>query len=211
MTQDVILTGTNFSANGNSATMENSPYVRSVLSTYAGANVAFGAGTVKVQMSPDGGTTWLDTGKSFTAANANKLIQHDEVFGPEFRMNLSGATAPNLDVDMVLRGVATGPVPAYEFSADETKNAFTLPFTAEKAFVYAAYGTFGGGTLTLEYSIDGGTTWKAEDTALANKYNQIAAGYTMIAGRDGVKSVHKMYRFKLAGSTAPSLSVRVYG
>jgi len=59
----------------------------------------WGSGTIKLQLSPDGGTTWIDvTGVSLTA-NGHKDVP---VMGPglQFRADLSGSTGANLSAKL---------------------------------------------------------------------------------------------------------------
>jgi len=55
----------------------------------------FGGGTVKLQMSPDDGTTWVDVGgdSSVTAA----AVVNFDLNGCDIRLNLSGSTGADLD------------------------------------------------------------------------------------------------------------------
>lgn len=54
----------------------------------------FGAGTAKLQWSPDGGTTWLDV--SSASLTANGYINF-EIAPGKLRANLAGATTPSLN------------------------------------------------------------------------------------------------------------------
>lgn len=54
----------------------------------------FGGGTVTIQCSPNGGTTWVDTEATFTAAGVKNIIGGE---GLQFRLNLTGATSPSLN------------------------------------------------------------------------------------------------------------------
>ena len=59
------------------------------------ANGAFGSGTVTLMQSLDG-VNWYTTGVTLTSAN---LIT-TEVSAPYVKANLSGATAPNLNISL---------------------------------------------------------------------------------------------------------------
>lgn len=67
-------------------------------------------------------------------------------------------------------------------------------------------GTFGGGTVRLQRSFDGGSTW----LTVSKDKDGNAAAYTAAADlvgeepEDGV-----VYRLDLSGATAPSLSYRI--
>jgi hypothetical protein len=69
----------------------------------------------------------------------------------------------------------------------------------------AAYGTFGGGTLTIQASYDGGTTYF--DLTDANS----AAGAFTANGALNVEVGEADLRFTLAGSTSPNLNISVTG
>ena len=55
----------------------------------------FGSGTVKLQMSPDDGTTWVAIGGDATVT-ADAVVNFD-LNGCDIRLNLSGSTGANLD------------------------------------------------------------------------------------------------------------------
>ena len=52
----------------------------------------FGGGTVKLQQSPDGGTTWLDFDSLTAAGRKVVTLTHSS----KVRASLSGATGPNI-------------------------------------------------------------------------------------------------------------------
>jgi hypothetical protein len=211
--EQVILTGVNFAANGASASLANDYVLRHMLSRYNGANVAFGSGTLKVQVSPDGGTTWLDyPSTSQTSGVANQKWQHTEVMGPMFRVNLTGATAPNIDQHYVLRAVDAGVVKEFSFSADGNSQVFMRPERSFRRFVMAAWGTWGSGTLKAQYSIDGGTTWlDDEDGSLtANGMAEVEASEFGVDADNVARATHTMWRLNLSGATSPSLTAHLY-
>ena len=55
----------------------------------------WGGGTVKLQVSPDDGTTWVAVGGDSTIT-ADGVVNFD-LNSCDIRLNLSGATAPSLD------------------------------------------------------------------------------------------------------------------
>lgn len=63
-------------------------------------------------------------------------------------------------------------------------------------YAFSAYGTFGGGTIKLQFSPDGGTTYV--DVPLATKN---AAGMIL-----DLNLPAGLYRFNVAGSTTPNLN-----
>ncbi len=54
----------------------------------------FGSGTITVQASPDGGTTWIDTIATLTAAGVVNFISGA---GVTYRLNLTGSTTPSIN------------------------------------------------------------------------------------------------------------------
>lgn len=75
-------------------------------------------------------------------------------------------------------------------------------------------GTMGSGTLTIEESIDGGTTYEAVNknaegddlsiTTLGGYGVRIGQGWATSSGTDGRS---KLLQFKLTGSTTPDIKV----
>lgn len=61
-----------------------------------------------------------------------------------------------------------------------------------------AQGSFGGGTLTVEFTLDGGTTWTA-----------VSGVSLTAAGNDAIDVGPVILRVKLAGATNPSITVRL--
>lgn len=74
---------------------------------------------------------------------------------------------------------------------------------AEVTLYVGANATWGGGTLTLTQSFDGGTTWLTVPnvSATAGVANQVLGRYTVIGGGQ--------IRATLAGATTPSLDIAV--
>lgn len=83
-----------------------------------------------------------------------------------------------------------------------TANGATAPvqWSGGEGAAYA-WGTFGGGTVTLQLSPDGGTTWFNVDRP-GDTYVTFAAN-----GTGGFKLGLCKLRFVLAGSTAPNVWV----
>jgi len=65
---------------------------------------------------------------------------------------------------------------------------------------FSAEGTFGGGTAKLQWSQDGGTTWKDVDT--------VDLAFTEIGAGNFFLPACKL-RINLAGATAPSVTARI--
>lgn len=75
--------------------------------------------------------------------------------------------------------------------------------------MFGASGTFGGGTLALEMSVDGGTTWFAvTDSVGAVELTAAGAVITNILGDNDIPAVVKM-RGTLSGATSPSIVVTI--
>lgn len=72
-----------------------------------------------------------------------------------------------------------------------------------------AYGTFGGGTASLEASPDGGTTWVAildqSGTAITFTANGVV-NFELYADQDPIAANKTKIRLTLAGATAPTLN-----
>ena len=58
------------------------------------AEGTWGGGTLTLQITPDGGTTWVTTGKTLTA---NGTVTFDCPAGLQFRATLAGATGGSID------------------------------------------------------------------------------------------------------------------
>lgn len=177
------------------------------VTVYLGANATWGAGTLIIQESFDGGTTWVShPSASWTAGAANTQLGKVTLDAPLWRFSLSGATSPSLliaykqEVNRFANSVgfsltANGSTPT--FTVPELANAVgsTSFDTPDNAMPWVAFGTWGSGTLALQVSPDGGTTWFNVDTATAN-----------------IKKLTKpvtdtLFRFTLTGATAPSLTM----
>lgn len=85
----------------------------------------------------------------------------------------------------------------WTFSADG--NGASLFLNHVVPFELLAFGTFGSGTVTAQFSPDGGTTW-IDVTGVSLS----AAGVKVLGGVRG-----DLFRPVLTGSTAPSLTVKL--
>lgn len=83
----------------------------------------------------------------------------------------------------------------WTFAADGNGTAFVL--THRSPFEMVCYGTFGSGTVTAQFSPDGGTTWI--DVA---GVSVAANGKVVLGGAPG-----DSFRPVLTGSSSPSLTV----
>lgn len=197
------------------AAINLSPAVVNEVALYVGANATWGSGTLKVQSSPDGGTTWLDlpATSSWTSGTLNKKLGVvNVVHGTQIRLVMTGSTSPNLSIIVRVAPVRFGQVSQYSFSANASSASFVLPGSNNSVspsgipnpdFAWAAYGTWGSGTMTLQESPDGGTTWyNASTTAVATaNAHKVESGATIVG---------TLYRFTLTGATSPALTVTVF-
>lgn len=197
------------------AAINLSPAVVNEVTLFVGANATWGSGTLKLQTSPDGGTTWLDlpATSSWTAGTLNKKLGVvNVVHGTQIRLVMSGSTSPSLNIVVRVAPVRFGSVLMFGFTANATTTPFMLPGTTNSVttdgipnadFAWSAYGTWGSGTMTLQESPDGGTTWfNASGTAVATaNAHKVEAGVLMTG---------TLYRFALTGSTTPALTVSVF-
>lgn len=196
-------------ANGQTA-VEVLPQGEYEAEVYVQASPTWGAGTLKLQGSPDGGTTWIDfPATSSWTTGGNKLTNTTPIRIPagidRLRFDLAGATGPSITPQLVVRkadsNVVLGAQPSREpvkftFTADGTGASFYLNDAPEMVGL-VGWGTWGAGTITLQTSPDAGTTWYALDTLTAN-------GIKRVTGlRDN------LFRLVLSGSTSPALTVVV--
>lgn len=185
------------SADGNT-TAVTLPGLYNRVTVNLGTTATFGSGTVKVQASPDAGTTWVDvTSASFSSATAATKKADYNVYGTKVRLNVAGSTNPTLDLQVRAKLVNRCARKRFTFTADATGTQFQLP-TENTLLGWIAWGTWGSGTLHLQASPDNGTTWVDVNTATANAYKAIT---------DNEDTV---FRFKLTGSTSPALTVDAY-
>lgn len=194
--------GINFAANGQAGTLNNLKS-KNIVTLYAGTNVNDGAGTLVLQMSPDGGTTWVSVPSwSFTAETANTLVKQGSVYGHDVRLDLSGSTTPNLDLDIqAYESDDNNVVLAHDAEATNTNSVtFNIPeWVTELSMV--GWGTWGSATMKLQYTIDGGTTWK--DVASGS----LTANGMLVLD---VTNLPKTFRVNIAGGTSASLSSKLY-
>lgn len=195
---------TTMTANGNSAAVDLSSLGTAFqVDIYFGTGVTFDSGSLQLQASPDGGTTWLAVpgATAITTATANSYKASYSVYaGTQVRFALTGVVTASV-LNPVIRATSLRYETTESFAL--TANGDTASFVLRDVFKpigWAAFGTWGSGTLTLKVSPDGGTTWFALDSATAN-----ALKHTTNTAEE------MLCKFTLAGATTPSLSIRVYG
>lgn len=199
MSSPRVYQATTFAANANGATLALLG-TKSEITVYFGAGVVFGAGTLTLQVSPDGGTTWVSTGNTYTSATADtKIPAVITVYGTHVRWALTGATAPTINVAMKAEQKSYNSDLAFTITANGSTAAFTIP-RDEAALAFTIHGTFDSASVTLQASPDGGTTWfKYGGAVTAASYNAVSAVTDM------------MFRFTTTGIvTAAALTVKVF-
>ena len=221
MSNQTLLANAAFAADGNGSNIVVDPGNDVILSIYTGANATIGGGTLTLQVSPDGGTTFVDTADiSVTVVSADSLVAHVQAKGSLFRLNLNGSTAPNLDIDVtVIETRSRGTGNQERIGVGSGSSSFTVDGTSvvhrnvrndSQQVAWSAVGTFGSGTVTLQYTIDGGTTWKDADTLSADGYAKVSTGLVLSEVDDNVYAFLDQWRFVLSGSTSPVLTARLY-
>lgn len=199
----------NLAANGVTAAIALDLANVAEVAVYVGTAATWGSGTAILEQSFDGGTTWFTVpNASWTAGVANQYLGRASLIGGgKVRISLSGATSPSLDFAVKVEQVQARNVVSYTFAANGSSAAFpigegipsypvTTVTTPAGIVTWAAQGTWGAGTLVLQVSPDGGTTWYNQQAGITANGIQYAAGVTDLLGR-----------FTLSGATAPSLTV----
>lgn len=148
-------------ANGQSAAYEMPGDVCDV-DVYLDDAETWGSGTLKLQSSPDGGTTWIDVASASWTSGDGYLGSY-RAYGRDIRLSLSGATGPSLTVT-----VRATPVPSVVRKvATLTANGNT-DFALNRAggFALFALGTWDSGSLTLSLTPDNSSYYDSGLTAL---------------------------------------------
>ena len=120
-----------------------------------------GTGTLKMQTSFDGGTTWVDV-PTASWTSGDGLLGSYTTFGRDVRFDLAGATSPS---DVIVTIVAK-PVASYvEYLGPLTANGNTdLVLSKPGKFAIFAKGTWDSGSLTVSETPDGSSYF---DTGVA--------------------------------------------
>jgi hypothetical protein len=226
--ESALFSPATLSANGSTTSMTLPSAGLNLLEVYLGTGATFGSGTVTVQSSPDGGTTWVTSPigtATFTSGSANTLVNRFFVYGPVVRFTLAGATSPSLDIRAIAKEVreprgasasapnspSIGAPVTFAFTANATSATIMVPSYDQSLVTdvaVAASGTFGSGTLTLQTSPDGGTTWFAVGTAVTAA-GYITVGTPLLVPMQLTANTHRMFRLVLTGATSPAISARV--
>lgn len=187
-------TFTALSANGQTAAIVPDTAGEFEATVYLGT-ATFGSGTLVMQTSFDGGTTWHNIpSASWTSGTANAQLAKITAVGPRFRFSLSGATSPSLVITVKLERVRAIDVHSFSFTADASGASFMLP-TDLTLLAWAAQGTFGSGTVKITASPDGGTTFFQLDSTTSAACKHISSITDVLV------------RAEVTGSTTPTLTV----
>jgi hypothetical protein len=226
-TESALFSASTLAANGSTAAMVLPSTGLNVVEVYLGAGATFGSGTITIQMTTDGGTTWVTSPlgtATFNSGTANTFVGRFLVYGPQVRFTLAGATSPSLDIRAVAKevrepraiaasspnGGSIGAPAVWSFSANATTPIFTVPSNEQSLvtdMLVVASGTWGSGTLTLQTSPDGGATWfNAAAGITAN--GVIAFGSPLVVPQATAALTQRLFRLVLSGATSPSLAVR---
>lgn len=122
-----------------------------------------GGGTLKMQTSFDGGTTWVDVPSASWTSGDGRLGSY-VTFGRDVRFDLAGSTTP---ANMIVVVVAK-PVASYvQYLGPLTANGNTdLVLTKPGKFAIFAKGTWDSGSLTVSESPDGTSYYDTGVTAI---------------------------------------------
>lgn len=176
---------------------------------YLGAAATWGGGTLILQQSFDGGTTYFTVPNfSKTSGAASTLLGRVPVIGGgKLRASLSGATGPSLGVNIKVEAIAADPaLKQFKLTANGSTSAFvykpaaaypvTTQVEGDNLLVWSAQGTWGSGTVVLEVSPDGGTTWFKQQAGISANGVQYSNGVS-----------DTLCRFTLSGATNPVLTI----
>lgn len=199
---------TTLAANGQTAAIDLGINTVTEATVYLNANATWGSGTLILQQSFDGGTTYYTVPNfSKTSGSASTVLGRVPVIGGGLlRASLSGATSPSLGVCIKVEEVAAPLVKQFSLTANGSTTPFyftpvanypvTTQVEGDNLLVWAAQGTWGSGTLALQVSPDGGTTWFNQQAGITANGTQYAAGVS-----------DTLCRFTLTGATSPSLTI----
>lgn len=113
----------------------------------------WGGGTLKMQTSFDGGTTWVDVPNASWTSGDGLLSAGVRAYGRDVRFNLAGATSPVIDVTIKAVAVSQASVEVYGPLTDNGNTVVLAPRGG--AVAVFVKGTWDSGSLTLSHSPDG--------------------------------------------------------
>jgi hypothetical protein len=148
-------------ADGQSAAFECPGDVNDI-DVYLDDAETWGSGTLIVQSSPDGGTTWIAVA-SASWTSGDGYLGSVRAYGRDIRLSLSGSTTPSLTVTVRATPVAS----VVRKVATLTANGNT-DFALNRAggFALFALGTWDSGSLTLSVTPDNSSYYDSGLTAL---------------------------------------------
>jgi len=136
-------------ADGQSAAFECPGDVNDI-DVYLDDAETWGSGTLIVQSSPDGGTTWIAVA-SASWTSGDGYLGSVRAYGKDIRLSLSGSTSPSLTVTVRATPVAS----VVRKVATLTANGNTdIALNRAGAFALFALGTWDSGSLTLSITPD---------------------------------------------------------
>jgi len=199
MSDKLFHTFAELTANGQSASVELPGDVNDVL-VYLNDAETWGAGTLILQTSFDGGTTWVAVpSASWTVGDGLLTSSALRCFGKDLRLSLSGATTPSLTVTIKAERVSQSEA---QYVGPITANGNT-DFVLNRNGACAVFikGTFDSASVTLSHSPDGTLYVDSGVTAIT----AAGGGFFSNAGKDTIMRL-------VTGSivTAADLDVHVY-
>ena len=198
MSDKLFHTFAELTANGQSASVELPGDVNDV-DVYLADAETWGSGTLILQTSFDGGTTWVAVPNASWTTGDGLLATAQRCFGKDLRLSLSGATGPSLTVTIKARRVSQSEA---QYVGNITANGNT-DFVAPRDGALAIFvkGTFDSASLTLSHSPDGTLFVDSGVTAIT----AAGGGYFANAGKDTI-----MRLVTASIVTAADLDVWVY-
>jgi hypothetical protein len=223
---DIYVAIPTLAANGVTADIALPSAGVNLVEVYLGTGATFGSGTVTIQVQGPDGVAYITNPlgtATFNAGTANSFVNRFLVYGPTMRFSLAGATSPSLDLRV--RAVEVREPSALTASSPNggslflpagialTANGATQPFVLPNYFGVTemgllAAGPFGGGTLALQTSPDGGQTW-FNAAAGITAAGAIVLGTAQVVDLSLTANAMRLFRLNLTGATAPNIAVRV--
>lgn len=177
-------------ADGNTAAFEAGADINTV-SVYLTDGASDGGGTLKMQSSFDGGTTWVDVPSASWTSGDGRLGVYT-VYGRDIRFNLASATSPtNMNVTVKCEPIGSS-VERFALTANGSTD---MVIPRKSAFAVFLKGTFDSGSLTITESPDGAVYFDSGYTAVT------AAGGASLANTGG----NALFKLVLASVTTAAV------
>lgn len=145
-------TFTTLAANGQSAAFELPGDVNDLDVYVSDAAATWGGGTLILQTSFDGGTTWVAVPSASYTAGSGLIDSARRSFGKYVRLSLSGATSPSLGITVKAKAVSESDHQYLNITANGNS---TVVLPRGGALAVFVKGTFDSASLTLAHSPDG--------------------------------------------------------